>query len=312
MVFASLFWSFPSSLSPSSPFPLSSSSPSSRSVHLSFTCHSLSFCFFFFFVFFSFVFLYCWLPLPLPPSLPVVCCPSSCVNSRLALDDAIRHRQLNISRFSPRVAGENDFLQSVINKVISAKEVNHKGQGKTRLQHTQSLYHLHSPTTVLDNLVIWVWTRHCGFFLYKWVNQWRSFLLRFLPENPHKSNAVISEKPIYPPPPSLSFLQLVSSLLLNLFSPDLLKLVINFLKFGVDLRTSWKTTGMLLPLWGNDDTQADLKQACMPKTIKKLLGHCHLTLAIRSLKTWKLRTLGSGLLSSDVPSRRLITGELGC
>lgn len=30
--------------------------------------------------------------------------------------------------FQP-VAGENDFLQSVINKVISAKEVNHKGQG---------------------------------------------------------------------------------------------------------------------------------------------------------------------------------------
>uniref|UniRef100_A0A8C1R9G6 Dedicator of cytokinesis 1 n=1 Tax=Cyprinus carpio TaxID=7962 RepID=A0A8C1R9G6_CYPCA len=47
----------------------------------------------------------------------------------LALDDAIRHRQLNISRFSPRVAGENDFLQTVINKVIAAKEVNHKGQG---------------------------------------------------------------------------------------------------------------------------------------------------------------------------------------
>uniref|UniRef100_A0AAR2JGN1 Dedicator of cytokinesis 1 n=1 Tax=Pygocentrus nattereri TaxID=42514 RepID=A0AAR2JGN1_PYGNA len=47
----------------------------------------------------------------------------------LALDDAIRHRQLNISRFSPRVAGESDFLQSVINKVIAAKEVNHKGQG---------------------------------------------------------------------------------------------------------------------------------------------------------------------------------------
>lgn len=33
------------------------------------------------------------------------------------------------SRFSPRVAGENDFLQTVINKVIAAKEVNHKGQG---------------------------------------------------------------------------------------------------------------------------------------------------------------------------------------
>uniref|UniRef100_A0A8D3CC05 Dedicator of cytokinesis 1 n=1 Tax=Scophthalmus maximus TaxID=52904 RepID=A0A8D3CC05_SCOMX len=39
------------------------------------------------------------------------------------------HTELNISRFSPRVAGENDFLQTVINKVITAKEVNHKGQG---------------------------------------------------------------------------------------------------------------------------------------------------------------------------------------
>ncbi|XP_041426843.1 dedicator of cytokinesis protein 1 isoform X2 [Xenopus laevis] len=48
----------------------------------------------------------------------------------LALDDSIRHKQLNISsRFSPRVAGESDFLQAVINKVIVAKEVNHKGQG---------------------------------------------------------------------------------------------------------------------------------------------------------------------------------------
>uniref|UniRef100_A0A8C0L1A6 Dedicator of cytokinesis 1 n=1 Tax=Canis lupus dingo TaxID=286419 RepID=A0A8C0L1A6_CANLU len=48
----------------------------------------------------------------------------------LALDDAIRHKPLNMSsRFSPRVAGENDFLQTVINKVIAAKEVNHKGQG---------------------------------------------------------------------------------------------------------------------------------------------------------------------------------------
>lgn len=52
-----------------------------------------------------------------------------CTHCRLALDDAIRHKQLNISRFSPRVAGENDFLQTVINKVITAKEVNHKGQG---------------------------------------------------------------------------------------------------------------------------------------------------------------------------------------
>lgn len=60
-------------------------------------------------------------------------CWSSCASSRLALDDAIRHKQLNISsRFSPRVAGENDFLQTVINKVIAAKEVNHKGQGRYR------------------------------------------------------------------------------------------------------------------------------------------------------------------------------------
>ncbi|KAB0402062.1 hypothetical protein E2I00_004446 [Balaenoptera physalus] len=51
----------------------------------------------------------------------------------LALDDAIRHKPLNMSsRFSPRVAGENDFLQTVINKVIAAKEVNHKGQGDVR------------------------------------------------------------------------------------------------------------------------------------------------------------------------------------
>lgn len=58
-------------------------------------------------------------------------CWPSCAYSRLALDDAIRHKQLNISsRFSSRVAGENDFLQTVINKVITAKEINHKGQGK--------------------------------------------------------------------------------------------------------------------------------------------------------------------------------------
>lgn len=64
-----------------------------------------------------------------PPSLlPCGVC-LSCAYCRLALDDAIRHKQLNISRFSPRVAGENDFLQTVINKVITAKEVNHKGQG---------------------------------------------------------------------------------------------------------------------------------------------------------------------------------------
>lgn len=67
---------------------------------------------------------------PLSPSSLLLygVCPL-CASCRLALDDAIRHKQLNISRFSPRVAGENDFLQTVINKVITAKEVNHKGQG---------------------------------------------------------------------------------------------------------------------------------------------------------------------------------------
>lgn len=63
----------------------------------------------------------------------VVFCPL-CTYCRLALDDAIRHKQLNISRFSPRVAGESDFLQTVINKVITAKEVNHKGQGTVQAQ----------------------------------------------------------------------------------------------------------------------------------------------------------------------------------
>lgn len=130
-------------------------------ILLIFIFHSL----FFLFFFTPFVFLYCWLFLYPSPSLslPVVCCPSSCVNSRLALDDAIRHRQLNISRFSPRVAGENDFLQSVINKVISAKEVNHKGQGKTHLQYTRSLYNLraHTHSFLYTNhgfrhLIIWI------------------------------------------------------------------------------------------------------------------------------------------------------------
>lgn len=76
-------------------------------------------------------------PAPPPPPLLVFLHPFLlsvafrllCAHCRLALDDAIRHKQLNISRFSPRVAGENDFLQTVINKVITAKEVNHKGQG---------------------------------------------------------------------------------------------------------------------------------------------------------------------------------------
>lgn len=83
---------------------------------------------------------------PTPPPPPYSSSPSTtssslwcfarCVRTycRLALDDAIHHKQLNISRFSPRVAGENDFLQTVINKVITAKEVNHKGQGTVPAQ----------------------------------------------------------------------------------------------------------------------------------------------------------------------------------
>ncbi len=73
-----------------------------------------------------------------PPSLlPCGVC-LLCAYCRLALDDAIRHKQLNISRFSPRVAGENDFLQTVINKVITAKEVNHKGQGTVQGSDTRT------------------------------------------------------------------------------------------------------------------------------------------------------------------------------
>lgn len=70
--------------------------------------------------------------------------------SRLALDDAIRHKPLNMSsRFSPRVAGENDFLQTVINKVIAAKEVNHKGQG---------MY-------IIVQFFIYICSRECGIVL---------------------------------------------------------------------------------------------------------------------------------------------------
>lgn len=77
-------------------------------------------------------------PPPLPPSFLLCGVCLLCAYCRLALDDAIRHKQLNISRFSPRVAGENDFLQTVINKVITAKEVNHKGQGTVQGSDTRA------------------------------------------------------------------------------------------------------------------------------------------------------------------------------
>lgn len=156
-------WSFPSFFSPFSPslhHPLHLTSHSAHfltalfwflSLFLSSLLRSYLCCgaLFFFTIALSLS-----LSLSLPPfcppfsALPVVLCLSSCVNSRLALDDAIRHRQLNISRFSPRVAGESDFLQSVINKVIAAKEVNHKGQGIHRLQST------HTSRTRLSTLIL--------------------------------------------------------------------------------------------------------------------------------------------------------------
>lgn len=94
-----------------------------------------------------------WLFCPAPPPPPPLSLPPLllcgvrplCAYCRLALDDAIRHKQLNISRFSPRVAGENDFLQTVINKVITAKEVNHKGQGTVPVSDTRtSIYRVHT------------------------------------------------------------------------------------------------------------------------------------------------------------------------
>lgn len=93
--------------------------------------------------------------LSLPPSL-LLCgvCPL-CAYCRLALDDAIRHKQLNISRFSPRVAGENDFLQTVINKVITAKEVNHKGQGTVQGSDTRTKEGTQG-------------SRYCTCFLHAW------------------------------------------------------------------------------------------------------------------------------------------------
>uniref|UniRef100_A0A8C0VDF8 Dedicator of cytokinesis 1 n=1 Tax=Cyanistes caeruleus TaxID=156563 RepID=A0A8C0VDF8_CYACU len=87
----------------------------------------------------------------------------------LALDDAIRHKQLNISsRFSPRVAGENDFLQTVINKVIAAKEVNHKGQGRY-LSFCAPWFHgalnvLPLFLCVLAFINPWFYCENCGLF----------------------------------------------------------------------------------------------------------------------------------------------------
>lgn len=52
---------------------------------------------------------------------------------RIAMETYIRQRQLIMSPLiTSHVIGENEPLTSVFNKVIAAKEVNHKGQGATR------------------------------------------------------------------------------------------------------------------------------------------------------------------------------------
>lgn len=52
---------------------------------------------------------------------------------RIAMETYIRQRQLIMSPLIPsRVIGENEPLAAVFNKVIAAREFNHKGQGKSR------------------------------------------------------------------------------------------------------------------------------------------------------------------------------------
>lgn len=52
---------------------------------------------------------------------------------RIAMETYIRQRQLIMSPLIPsRVIGENEPLAAVFNKVIATREVNHKGQGKSR------------------------------------------------------------------------------------------------------------------------------------------------------------------------------------
>lgn len=62
-------------------------------------------------------------------------CPSTLGLSfpRIAMETYIRQRQLIMSPLIPsRVIGENEPLAAVFNKVIATREVNHKGQGKSR------------------------------------------------------------------------------------------------------------------------------------------------------------------------------------
>lgn len=55
---------------------------------------------------------------------------TSPVFPRIAMETYIRQRQLIMSPLiTSHVIGENEPLTSVLNKVIAAKEVNHKGQG---------------------------------------------------------------------------------------------------------------------------------------------------------------------------------------
>lgn len=62
---------------------------------------------------------------------------SWCLLLRIAMETYIRQRQLIMSPLIPsRVIGENEPLTAVFNKVITTREVNHKGQGKTECSHT--------------------------------------------------------------------------------------------------------------------------------------------------------------------------------
>lgn len=58
---------------------------------------------------------------------------------RIAMETYIRQRQIIMSPLIPsRVIGENEPLTAVFNKVIASRDVNSKGQGKTKFMRTAS------------------------------------------------------------------------------------------------------------------------------------------------------------------------------
>lgn len=64
---------------------------------------------------------------------------TSPVFPRIAMETYIRQRQLMSPLITSHVIGENEPLTSVLNKVIAAKEVNHKGQGTWPAQGEETL-----------------------------------------------------------------------------------------------------------------------------------------------------------------------------